>query len=134
MLKIATLLTFIMLCIALILNFSRCTFIDIFVGITFFGNVFIWRIFNVFLMIQLNIYLVVSIIIDLVWEIMRTIHYSKNYETEMKKMRLIGLILSFINILIKIVLCLIYFRLSKEDQKGHYLDIERDNSIHVVDT
>jgi len=134
MLKLASLLTLIMLVIALILNFSRCTFIDIFVGVTFFGNIYVWRIFNLFLMIQLNIYLIVSIIIDLVWEIMRTIHFSKNYETEMKKMRLIGLILSFINILIKIILCWIYFKLSKEDQKGHYLDIERENSIHVVDT
>lgn len=122
-----------MVTIALILNFSRCTFIDVFVGMTFFGNIYVWRIFNVFLMMQLNIYLIISIIIDLCWEIMRVVHYSSKYELGMKKMRLVGLILSFINIVIKIILAILYYRLSMEDQKGKYLDIEKDNSIHMVD-
>lgn len=112
---------------------SRCTFLDLFVGITFFGNVYIWRIFNVFLMLKLNAFLLLSIFIDLIWEIMRAIHYSSNYESDMKKMRLVGLIFSFINILVKIILCLLYWRLSKEDQSGFYLDLEKNNSIHVVD-
>lgn len=123
-----------MVLIALILNFARCTFIDIFVGVTFFGNIYVWRIFNVFLMMQLNIYLVISILIDLSWEIMRAVHYSSKYESGMKKMRLVGLILSFVNIVIKIILAILYYRLSMENQKGKYLDIEKDNSIHVVDT
>lgn len=76
----------------------------------------------------------ISILIDLSWEIMRAVHYSSKYESGMKKMRLVGLILSFVNIVIKIILAILYYRLSMEDQKGKYLDIEKDNSIHVVDT
>lgn len=126
-------LTLLMLIISIFLNLARCTFIELFVGIAFFANVYIWRIFNVFLMLKLNAFLFLSIVIDLIWEIMRAIHYSSNYESEMKKIRLLGLIFSFINILIKLVLCFLYWKLSKEDQSGHYLDLEKNNSIHVVD-
>lgn len=115
LLKITCLLTFVMTCIALALNFTRCTFIDIFTGITFFANIYIWRIYNVFLMAQLIVYLAISIIIDLVWEIMRAVHFSSNYEQGMKTLRLVGLIFSFINIALKIVICILYWRLSKED-------------------
>lgn len=66
-------------------------------------------------MLELVCSLGLSIIIDLIWEIMRAIHYSSKYESEMKKVRLLGLIFSFINIFIKILLCLFYWRLSKED-------------------
>ena len=42
LLKITSVLTLVMTIIALILNYSRCTFVDVFVGITFFGNVYVW--------------------------------------------------------------------------------------------
>lgn len=64
---------------------------------------------------------------------MRVVHYHSNYESEMKKIRLIGLIFSFINIFIKMLLCFFYWKLSKEDQTGYYLDLEKNNSVHYVD-
>ena len=79
-------LTFAMLMISIYLNFTRCTFIDIFVGITFFGNVFIWRIFNIFLAVKLIVVLLISIIIDIFWESIRLYHYHSNYEDTMKRL------------------------------------------------
>jgi hypothetical protein len=127
------LLTLSMLILTLILNFSRCVFIDIFVSIAFVSNVYIWRIFNIFLALRLIGIMAVSIIIDLTWEIMRLVHYTTKYESNMKYIRLLGLIFSFINIVIKIVLCILYLKLAREKQEGGYLAIEDENSINEVD-
>ena len=54
--------------ISLILNFNRCSFIDIFISLAFFSNVFVFWIFNFFLMIRLISFLLVSVLIDIVWE------------------------------------------------------------------
>lgn len=104
-----------MLIITFILNFNRCNFIDIFVGIAFFINVYAFRIFNLFTAIRFIGILLVSIMIDIVWETFRLIYYSRNLEKHTKKMRIIGLVFSFILIVLKIFICIFYFRLAKED-------------------
>lgn len=133
LLIITVCLTALMTIITLVLNYSRCSFIDIFVGIAFFGNVYVWRIFNIFVALRLIGILGVSIIIDLTWEIMRLVHYTGKYSSAVKTLRIMGLVLSFINIVIKIVLCLLYFKLSREKQDEGYLAIEDENSMYEVD-
>lgn len=130
---ITIILTALMTLITLVLNYSRCSFIDIFVGMAFFGNVYVWRIFNIFLALRLIGILSISIIIDLVWEIMRLVHYTENYNSDMKFIRILGLVFSFINILIKIILSILYFKLSREKQDEGYLAIEDENSMYEVD-
>lgn len=98
-----------------ILNFNRCNFIDIFVGIAFFVDIYALRIFNIFTAIRFISVLLVSIIIDIIWETFRLIYYSKNFEAHTKKLRIIGLVLSFILIVLKIIICIFYFRLARED-------------------
>ncbi len=129
----AVVLTAIMMLITLFLNFTRCTFIDIFVGFAFFGNIYIWKIFNIFLGLRLIGILVVSIIIDLSWELMRLYHFSKSYEPTMMKLRIMGLIFSFISIGIKCILALLYLKLTREKQDEGYLAIDDEMSINEVD-
>lgn len=104
-----------MLIITLILNFDRCNFIDIFIGIAFFINIYALRIFNLFTAIRFIVVLMVSIFIDIIWETFRLIYYSKNLEKHTKKMRIIGLVFSFILIILKIIICAFYLKLARED-------------------
>ena len=64
---------------------------------------------------------------------MRLVHYTGKYSSAVKTLRIMGLVLSFINIVIKIVLCLLYFKLSREKQDEGYLAIEDENSMYEVD-
>ena len=123
-----------MLIITLILNFDRCNFIDIFVGIAFFINIYALRIFNLFTAIRFISVLLVSIFIDIIWETFRLIYYSKNLSQHNKKLRIIGLVFSFVLIVLKIVICIFFFRLAKEDQSQGYLSLrDEEHSIHEVD-
>lgn len=114
LLMITLLIAFIVGIISISLNYTRCTFIDLFVIVTFFSNVYVWKIFNIFIAIRLIVILIVSIIIDIIWEIIRIYHYTANYESTIKRIRLIGLIFSVINIFLKIILIILFLKVSQE--------------------
>ena len=127
---------FIAICVFLLslgLNYSRCLFIDIFVCTSFFGNVYVWRQFNLFLGLKLIGVLVISIIIDLAWEIMKLVHFTTKLKGDIKTLRIIGLTLSFVNIVLKIILAILFFRLSRENQDNGYLAVNDEISIDEVD-
>ena len=67
------------------------------------------------------------------WESIRLYHYHSNYEDTMKRLRILGLIFSLINIVIKIAIVIIYFKLSKEKQDDGFLGINNDLSVNEVD-
>lgn len=73
------LLTILMLLITLFLNFTRCTFIDIFVGMAFFSKIYIEKSFNVLYATKLIGILVLSIVIDVLWEVLRLYHFTFRY-------------------------------------------------------
>ena len=133
LLKSTTTITAFVFLIALALNYTRCMFIDIFICISFFGNMYIWRRFNLFLGIKLILVLGVSILIDLFWEGIKLYHFRNNYESRAKSLRILGLVLSFINIGLKIILIILYIKLSKNSQNEEYLTMDDDVSINEVD-
>ena len=132
-LKLTTVLTVLVFLLALALNYTRCMFIDIFICVSYFGNMYIWRRFNLFLGLKLIAVLVVSIIVDLSWEGIKLYHYNSRYERTTKNLRILGLIFSFINIVFKVILIYLYFRLSRHSKEEDYLAMDDDLSINEVD-
>lgn len=117
---------------ALFLNFTRSTFVDIFVAIAFFGSIYVWRNFNVFFAIKLIGILVVSIVIDVIWEIIKLMNFNQKYEAQVKVMRLWGFVLSAVLILVKIALLYFYWRLSKEDHLHGFLGLNEEMSLDEI--
>ena len=133
LLKFTVFITICVFLLSLGLNYSRCLFIDIFVCTSFFGNIYVWKQFNVFLGLKLIGVLLISIIIDLVWEIMKLVHFTSRLSESIKTLRIIGLVLSFVNIVLKIILAILFFKLSRENQDGGYLAVNDEISIDEVD-
>ena len=125
-------LTSLMFGISLYLNFTRCMFIDIFVATSFFGNMYIWRNFNIFLGIKLILVLAASIFMDIGWEVTKLVHYTHKYEDTLKWVRIQGLVLNAVNVVIKLALIYLYYQLSNENQKGGFLAINEEVSINEV--
>lgn len=129
---VSSILTGIMLVISLFLNSTRCMFIDIFVAISFFGNMYVWRNFNVFLAVKLIAVLGISIVLDLAWEIIKLINYNEKYEGTVKTLRITGFLLTAAGVLVKLALLYLYFRLSKEDHLNGYLGLNDELSMDEV--
>lgn len=133
LLKLTSALTILVFLLSLALNYTRCMFIDIFICVFYFGNMYIWRRFNLFLGIKLILVLIVSILIDLFWEAIKLYHYNSKYESTSKGLRILGLVFSLLNIGLKIILIYLYYRLSKESKNEDYLAIDDEVSINEVD-
>ena len=129
---ISAVLTAIMFGLALFLNFTRCMFIDISVAISFFGNMYIWRNFNLFLGLKLILALVASVLLDISWEVMRLVHINSKVEEVHKSLRVKGLIVNCVNIVVKLGIMLFYYRLSNENQSHGFLAINDEVSINEV--
>lgn len=106
---------------------------DIFIGMFFFGNMYIWRRFNIFLGFKLILALVVSVGVDLFWEVTKIALLSVKYHKQMKKIRIQGLILNGLNIIIKCFLIFLYFKLSGANQKETILGLDNELSVIEVD-
>jgi len=65
-----------MLLITFFLNYTRCSFIDIFVGLAFISKIYVEKSFNFLYALKLINVLVLSIIIDVAWEFMRLFHLT----------------------------------------------------------
>ena len=90
-------------------------FLDIFVAFSFCSNLYIWRNFNIFLGLKLIGTLLISIIIDIVWESFKLYHYSDKHASAFKKMRVASLVLTIVNVVIKVILMILYYKLSNEN-------------------
>lgn len=88
MLLLCCIVTGVSFAISMMLNFTRCLFIDLVVAFSFFGNIYIWRNFNIFLGLKLIFVIGASVFIDVFWEIMRIVHFSKKYEPTLRAIRL----------------------------------------------
>lgn len=128
----AFVVTFIVAMISLYLNFTRCMFMDVLVTMSFFANAYIWRYFSMFLAIKLIIVLVVSIGLDLYWEIHKAITFNANYEQTVKSERIKGLVLTGLLIILKLLLILVYYKLSREDQTDGFLGLNQEMSVNEV--
>ena len=130
---LACVLTAIVGLVGLYLNFTRCMFLDIFLALAFFNNIYIWRVFNLFLSIKLMIVLVLSVIFDIYWEIHKLMVFNAKYEGTVKTERIKGLILTGLLILCKLALIFIYYKLSREKHEGGFLSLDEQASINEVD-
>lgn len=130
---VACVLTGVIGFVGLYLNFTRCMFLDIFIALAFFNNIYIWRVFNLFLAIKLILVLFVSVLLDVYWEIHKLMVFNDKYEYTVKVERIKGLVLTGILVLCKLSLIFLYYKLSREKREDGFLSLDEQVSINEVD-